>query len=68
MKGKKACGMKKGGKVTSGKSMKCGDGGEGGEMGYAKGGSVKASTHGGKSGTCRGMGKAVKGGSFSGCH
>lgn len=52
MKGKKACGMKDGGKVKP--PVK----------GYAKGGSVKAS----KSGTCRGMGKAVKGGSFSGCH
>lgn len=56
MKGKKACGMKDGGKVKP--PVK----------GYAKGGSVKVSTHGGKSGTCRGMGKAIKGGSFSGCH
>lgn len=55
MKGKKACGMKMGGKVKAP------------AKGYAHGGSVKVST-GGKSGTVKGMGKAKKGGHFSGCY
>ena len=66
--------MKKLGKTRSGDGGEMGGemGGEGGEKGYAKGGKVKCATGGkvkayAKGGTVRGMGAAVKGGSFKGC-